>query len=208
MTAAWQVAILARAPVPGAAKTRLIPRLGEAGAAALQRQLIERALQRAAASGAEVVLWLAGMADAALVAATQRAGASMREQPAGDLGARMRAALAHAHANGRVAVVIGTDCPAQRPDDLLQARALLGQHDVVLQPAWDGGYVLIALARPQPALFEDVQWGSDAVLATTRARIEALGLSSVELRGLPDLDRPADLDLAVARGWVDAPPCA
>lgn len=198
------IAILARAPVPGRAKTRLVPRLGADGAAALQRQLIGRALARAAATRLPCTLWLDGAPDAALVAAAAAAAVELRTQPEGDLGARMLAACAHAHAAHRACIVIGTDCPAQTTDDLLAAAAQLAQADVVLQPAHDGGYVLIALRRPQPELFNAMPWGSEQVLALTRARCAALGLARAELRMLPDLDRPQDYDAALAAGWVQA----
>lgn len=196
-----QIAVLARAPVPGQAKTRLIPRLGADGAARLQAALTVRALRRACDTGADVVLWVAGD-PAALASAAQRHGARLREQPPGDLGARMLAAVQHAHAAGRHCVVIGTDCPAQRPDDLLRAAALLGEHDVVLQPALDGGYVLIALREPHAALFRDIAWGGPSVLATTRQRVQSLSLRWVELHPLPDLDDANDLQGALDNGWI------
>ncbi len=58
-----QVAVLARAGIPGAAKTRLIPAVGADHAAALQTHLTELALRRACATGAQVVLWMSGAAD-------------------------------------------------------------------------------------------------------------------------------------------------
>jgi rSAM/selenodomain-associated transferase 1 len=199
---ACEVAILARAPQPGRAKTRLIGRLGADGAAELQRRLIAQALARAAASGLPIALWLDGAADAALSEAVARAGAALRPQPDGDLGARMLAAAHHAQRAGRSVILIGTDCPAQTPQDLQRAQSLLATHEVVLQPAEDGGYVLIALRAPQPALFDGIAWGSAEVLAATRARIVAANLSLAELRLLPDLDRPDDLDRALAAGWI------
>jgi rSAM/selenodomain-associated transferase 1 len=199
----WQVAILARAALPGAAKTRLIPRLGAERAARLQAHLTERAVMRAHEAGARVVLWLAGAADAATLQLARRFAAEVRDQPPGDLGDRMLAATRVLNARGLPGVVIGTDCPAQQPDHLQQARALLGQHDVVLQPALDGGYVLIGTAVPQPLLFGDVAWGTSSVLATTRQRCVTLGLRCAELPPLPDLDLPEDLDAAIASGWLD-----
>jgi len=198
----WQVAVLARAPVPGTAKTRLIPRLGAERAAALQADLTNRAVRRARAAGADVVLWIAGPIDAALAELADPADAELRRQPDGDLGVRMHAAVVHAHAAGTPAIIIGTDCPAQQPADLMQARAMLDRADLVLQPALDGGYVLIGMNRPHPGLFRDISWGSETVLDMTRRRGIEAGLHIVELRALPDLDDTVDLDLAIARGWI------
>ena len=200
---AWQVAVLARAPVPGAAKTRLMARLGAEGAAALQAHLTELALQRARAAVEQVVLWIAGPLDAATAKVAKKNDAELRSQPDGDLGARMYAAAIHADAANMSVIIIGTDCPAQRPEDLLQARALLEGADVVLQPALDGGYVLIGMNHPHPGVFCDVPWGGASVLEVTRRRCIESVLRIAELRALPDLDHPEDMDLAIARGWID-----
>jgi len=204
MDTPWQVAILARAAVPGAAKTRLVPRIGVERAAALQAHLTELALQRVRDAGAACRLWIAGPIDNTTRRLADGYGAELRVQPDGDLGDRMLAAQLDAQAQGLRSLVIGTDCPAQRPEHLVEACRLLEAHDVVLQPALDGGYVLIGATSPHAELFRDIHWGSDTVLATTRARCVALGWRCAELHPLPDLDRPDDMDLALARGWIDA----
>jgi rSAM/selenodomain-associated transferase 1 len=198
----WQVTVLARAPVPGRAKTRLIPRLGAERAAALQAHLTELALRRACESGAHVALWISGPVDPHTAELARRFDAELRKQPEGDLGTRMLAATVHAHCSEWRSIIIGTDCPAQRADDLLQARDRLETCDVVLQPALDGGYVLIGMNRPHPELFLDMPWGSDAVLERTRRRCADHRLTLSELLALPDLDRPDDLDLAIASGLL------
>lgn len=199
----FQVAVLARAAEPGSAKTRLIPMLGPAGAAALQSQLTQRALRRAAGACASVVLWIDGEADEPVRQLANRLGVEMRRQPKGDLGSRMLAALSSAAEHGFTGIVIGTDCPAQSSADLCMAAVWLADHDVVLQPAHDGGYVLIGMRQPQRELFDGIAWGTNAVLSTTRARIAGLGLRCAELPALPDLDRPDDVVQALERGWID-----
>jgi rSAM/selenodomain-associated transferase 1 len=199
----WQIAVLARTPVPGLAKTRLISRLGAERAAELQAHLTERALRRARDSGARVALWLSGPADAGSEELARRFGAEVLHQPDGDLGQRMLAAARHAHAMGMDSIVIGTDCPAQTPDDLQQAHMLLARSDVVLQPAHDGGYVLIGMHEPHPEVFTDIEWGSAGVLDATRRRCVRHGFNLAELRALPDLDRPDDLEAAFAAGALD-----
>lgn len=198
-----QVAVLARAAIPGAAKTRLISAVGAAGAAALQAHLTELALRRACATQTQVLLWLAGAADPSVTRLAHELGVEVRPQPDGDLGDRMLAALCHAQACDRRGIVIGTDCPAQSEADIEHAGALLGEYDVVLQPAHDGGYVMIGMALPHPEVFAEMPWGTDAVLAKTRERICALGLRHAELRALPDLDRPEDIAVALERGWIE-----
>lgn len=200
------IAVFARAPVPGEAKTRLIPRLGAAGAARLQQQLIEDALARARAAlpEARITLWTTGAVEDALTLRTARAvQADVRTQRGDDLGARMAHAFEATLDQCRPMLLIGTDCPAQTVDDLQAASAALRDGaDVVVQPAADGGYVLIGMTRAQPALFEGIAWGGDAVLAATRLRARTLGLRLAETRGTWDLDRSEDLDRAVALGLV------
>lgn len=202
--ASVHVAVFARAPVPGEAKTRLIPRLGANGAAALQRQLIGLALARARAlPGARVTLWMTGQTiDASLRSAAEAANAAVREQSGADLGARMANAFADTLRGSSAMLLIGTDCPAQRVADLSAALVALADADAVVQPAEDGGYVLIGMRRLHSVLFEGIPWGSDAVLATTRSRAAAHGLRLAELPTSWDLDRGEDLDRAVAHGLV------
>jgi hypothetical protein len=203
--AAVDIAVFARAPIAGQAKTRLIPRLGAAGAARLQQQLIASALARAAGvPGARVALW-ATRDDATMQAAARAAGAALRVQAGADLGARMAHAFAATLDGARPMLLIGTDCPAQTAADLRQAVAALATADAVLQPAEDGGYVMIGMRTFHPALFEDVAWGTSTVLAATRARAAAHGLGLAELPPSWDLDRGEDLDRALALGLVRLP---
>ncbi|EHR72238.1 hypothetical protein BurJ1DRAFT_3430 [Burkholderiales bacterium JOSHI_001] len=204
-----QVAVLAKAPLPGLAKTRLIPALGPQGAARLQRQLTRCALRTAldARLGA-VSLWCTPDARHRFFRALQQAtGVACRVQPEGDLGQRMHAAF-QAHCPQGPLLLIGTDCPPLTPAHLQQAaRALLAGEEAVFYPAEDGGYVLVGLRQPQAALFQHMPWSTDAVMAQTRGRAQAAGLRLREFDTLWDLDVPADLPrwhrhlaLAAARG--------
>jgi glycosyltransferase A (GT-A) superfamily protein (DUF2064 family) len=109
----------------------------------------------------------------------------------------MAAAFSSAFAGGaeRVALV-GTDVPALSRAEVEGAFERLERADVVMGPAHDGGYYLLALARPQPELFRGVPWGSDAVASATERRAEALGLSLARLPVLHDVDTADDLRAA------------
>jgi rSAM/selenodomain-associated transferase 1 len=188
------IAVLAKAPVPGFANTRLIPAIGAHAAAALQERLTERAVATAIeANVGPVTLWGAPDAshDTFLKMVVHRPIA-LRPQPAGDLGARMLAATA---AGPGLVLVIGTDCPALTALHLRgAARALRDEGaDVVLIPAEDGGYVLIGTRVPQPQIFSGIAWSTPRVLAETRARVIALRLRLAELPPLWDVDTEADL---------------
>jgi len=187
------VAILAKAPLPGLAKTRLAPALGVDGAAALQARFIERAVEtaRAAAIG-PVMLWAAPDAEhPAFQTLAALFGVALARQPDGDLGARMLATIAAADGP---ALVIGTDCPALTASHLRAAAdALHGGVDVAVVPVEDGGYALIGMREAQPQLFTDMAWSTPGVMAETRRRLTRLGLSWREPARLWDVDVPEDL---------------
>lgn len=186
--------MFAKAPVPGAVKTRLAPVLAPAQAAALHEKLVERALATAAdAAIGPLELWCAPDADHPFFdRCARRFGATLQAQAGADLGERMARAFERAHGGDRSLVLIGSDCPALEPRDLRDAAAALASHDAVFAPAEDGGYVLVALARPAPALFSDIPWGSHEVMHRTRERAAQERLALKELRTLWDVDRPED----------------
>jgi hypothetical protein len=197
------VAVLAKAPIPGFAKTRLIPMLGDDGAARLQARLIERAIATAcAAKIGPVTVWATPDPTHAIFQTLRtRHGVALARQGDGDLGARMLAAIAAAHGP---ALVIGTDCPALTPDHLRGAAAILRDgSEVVVFPAEDGGYVLIGTRRPVPALFAEMPWSTAGVMARTRERLKASGLSWQEPVTLWDVDVPADLHRLYDFGFDD-----
>ena len=190
------VLIFAKAPVPGEVKTRLIPVLGVEGAAQLAERLIGWCVDMAVAAGVgPVELWCApDAAHPAFGGMAGRLGVRLAVQGEGDLGERMARALADALGRHPHALLIGTDCPSFEVADLRQATAWLAQgQDAVFGPVEDGGYWLIGLSRPQPALFEGMAWSTKDVMAVTRERLRVLGLRWAELPVRWDLDRPEDL---------------
>ncbi len=201
-TVRGEIAVFARAPIPGQAKTRLIPALGADGAARLQARLIEATLAKARRlPECRVTLWVAG--DPAALPATARAAAvHVQPQRGADLGERMAHAVQIALARAASVLVIGTDCPALTAAHLSDALATLATHDIVLTPADDGGYVLIGLRAPQPQVFAGIAWGGPTVLQATLQRIETSGLRAAVTPALPDLDTPADYARARAEGWL------
>jgi len=187
-----RVIVFAKAPVPGSAKTRLIPALGAAGAARFHARLVERALGTAcAASLGPVELCCApDRSHPFFTECAARVGVSLTDQGTGDLGERMHRALAA----DLPAVLIGADCPAMTPDYLREAAAALAAgQDVALGPAEDGGYVLIAANRIRPDAFARIGWGGPDVMEEQRARLREIGWRWSELPPLWDVDRPEDL---------------
>jgi uncharacterized protein len=186
------IAVLAKAPVPGLVKTRLIPTIGAHAAAILAERLTERTVTTALAAGiGPVTLWCApDPAHASFRALAREFAIALKRQSDGDLGARMYAVLAAAKGP---ALIVGSDCPALTPQHLREAAAALEEAEVVLIPAEDGGYVLIGTREAKPELFAGIAWGTSSVLAETRARIAALALRAIELNPLWDVDGEVDL---------------
>lgn len=187
------IAIMAKAPVPGAAKTRLIPSIGAHAAAVLQERLTERTVATAlAADVGPVTLWCTpDVTHPSFLHLVIRLRLTLKPQSDGDLGQRMLAAMA---ASSGATLVIGSDCPAFTPEHLrAAAKALHDGADVVLTAAMDGGYVLIGTRAARPELFAGMSWGTSSVLADTRKRIARLGLKLAEQPTLWDVDTENDL---------------
>jgi rSAM/selenodomain-associated transferase 1 len=187
------VIVMARAPVPGAAKTRLIPALGADGAARLAHWLLDRTVRAALDSALGPVTLCATPGPGHPAIAAWRAEARLVDQGGGDLGARMARALHAALQEQPAALLVGTDAPRLDAAVLREAAAALARGDAVFVPAFDGGYALVGLRRPAPTLFDAMPWSTPQVMALTRERLRAAGLTHVELAPLHDIDVPADL---------------
>ena len=195
-----RIAIMAKAPVAGLAKTRLAPALGAAGAAALARRLLAHAVAQAAAADlGPVMLWATPDAShPAFTQAQRQHGVTLALQAGSDLGARMAQVFAAGFAlDSSPILLMGTDAPALTAAALRQAAAALRSHDAVFVPAHDGGYALVGLRAAPPgwlhALFSGMTWSTAQVMAQTRQRLVAAGIDHAELRAVADIDEPADL---------------
>jgi len=190
------ILMMARAPQAGEVKTRLEPRLGPDGCARLQAELIRHTA--AWASDAASRAWLAFTPShaGAEIAALVPDRVMLFPQTSGDLGARLE------HATDRIfreqpgsLIVVGTDAPLLGPAQYEAAgRALADGHDACLVPALDGGYTLIALARPTPTAFaiDPAAWGGTDVHELTLNAFQDAGLDAAVLAPVGDLDTPAD----------------
>jgi len=178
------IIVFAKAPVPGAAKTRLVPALGEWGAARLHARLVRHAVRTALAAG----LGRVELHGTRRHSFFETLGVPFTLQRGDDLGERMYYALSR-HPG---AILIGTDCPELTVADLRRARRLLqGGCDAVLAPAEDGGYALIGLRTVSAEIFRNIRWGTSSVYDETVKRLERYRWRA--LRTVWDVDRPEDL---------------
>ena len=199
------VIVFARPPLPGRAKTRLIPALGAAGAARLQARLISRALGTAqrARIGRVELHGASAKGSARLRALARRHAVALEAQADGDLGRRMALAIERGLRRARRVVLIGSDCPVLRASDLRRAASrLAGGCDAVFAPAEDGGYALVAMRRASRRVFASIGWGGEPVMRETRERLAELGWRWVELPRVWDVDRPEDCRRLAASGLM------
>lgn len=185
----------ARSPVAGRVKTRFIPTLGEEGALALHKQLIELTWQRiTAGSDLAVELWLSEAGQEAWFKTVCKTD-SVHVQQGQDLGQRMAHALNDALTRGHTALVVGADCVSLDADYLREAaQALNAGADLVIGPAEDGGYVLLGVRHRVPdGIFDGIAWGTDQVFAQTELRLSEAGINWKQLSRRWDVDRPEDL---------------
>jgi uncharacterized protein len=199
-----QLIVMAKAPLPGLAKTRLIPALGADGAAQLAARLLKHTLHeaRAARLGDVILACAPDTSHAAFAAQARQGGVALVAQGEGDLGACMQRQFERAFAQGAARViVIGTDAPALDAALLRRAADALATDDAVFVPAADGGYALIGLRRALPSLFDAMPWSTSAVMATTRERLAQATMRHTELPFVHDIDEPADL-VHLPPGWL------
>ncbi len=195
-----------RYPVPGKTKTRLIPELGKAGAAELQRRLTEITFRTAhrfsSYHNVDVELRFEG-GDKNKVRRWLGSDAVLLKQPQGDLGTRMCVSFEDAFQQGcRRVVLMGSDTPGIAVDHLKQAFETLNDHDLVLGPSTDGGYWLVGM-KASNDIFSGIPWGSKVVLDQTLRSAKALGLKSALIEPLEDIDTFDDLktwDKSLANG--------
>ncbi|MDP3428200.1 MAG: TIGR04282 family arsenosugar biosynthesis glycosyltransferase [Humidesulfovibrio sp.] len=201
-----RIIVFLKFPEPGAVKTRLAAELGagsgEEAAARLARHFAEATLAAAASLGLPVTVSFSPARRGPEFSAWLGSGYDYTPQKGANLGERMRHAFEDAFARGAErAVLVGTDAPDRPVEFLSEALARLDDHDVVLGPALDGGYHLIALRRYSftPEVFGSEQsggidWSTPRVLAQTLTALRAAGRTAFILPPWRDIDDKSGLD--------------
>lgn len=189
-SAADQLILFVKNPIAGRVKTRLAAELGEPRALAIYRRLLAHTRRLALQLDVHRLLYYSDFVDEQ---DDWPAGAfEKRRQEGTDLGQRMLHAFQAALKPGRRAVIIGSDCPGLRAAHLRTAFEQLHHHPFVIGPATDGGYYLLGMTRPEPALFEGIPWSTDQVAQHTLDRIRAFNQSCYLLPPLSDIDYAED----------------
>ena len=199
--------VFTRYPEAGKTKTRLIESLGPDGAADLQREMTEAVLVNARSlqerGECEIEVWFAGGTEQLM---REWLGVDLLyvKQEGRDLGERMASAFkASIDAGAKRTIITGVDCPGMTADVVKSGFRALDDCDLVLGPAFDGGYYLIGLKENQPDLFRNIEWGTKTVLKDTMRIARGQKLAVTQLEKLTDVDYPSDLNAwTAARGNV------
>jgi rSAM/selenodomain-associated transferase 1 len=183
------IQLFARPPVAGRVKTRLIPAIGHQAALEVYRYCLQHNQSLIGNTGFDYQLWLSDEDEN-----NEFANEPAHLQRGLNLGQRMLHALQQGLNSHRHVILIGSDCLDMDVPLLKQVDTRLDTHALVLVPALDGGYVLIACSDSiHPALFRDIPWGSDQVLATTQLRIAECNIEVYLFEPLRDIDRVEDV---------------
>lgn len=198
------IILFAKYPAPNKAKTRLQPALGVDGAACMARQLLLHSIDQAIDTGFSVELCVSpAPTDSCWQALDLPNSLRWSAQADGDLGLRMLIASQQALQRFKKVVLIGTDCPSLTEVRIQTAVQQLDQHDAVMIPATDGGYVLLGFRQVNESLFSDIIWSTASVAAVTKQRMAALGWTLALFNPLHDIDEPKDL-VHLPSGWLDS----
>lgn len=190
-----RIVVFAKAPLAGFAKTRLIPALGQQGAADLAQRLLEHTLHHVVTSrlGSAELCVTPSVTNPVWQTMRLLDGIHLTDQGDGDLGERMAHAAERVIAAGEAVLLIGTDCPQLDAARLQEAAQALQCSEATLVPAFDGGYVLLGLTRFDASVFKGIAWSTNSVLDETMNRLKQLGWSVTIFPSLHDVDEPSDL---------------
>lgn len=185
------IQIFAKPPVAGKVKTRLIPELGIQTATAIYQYCLKSNLEMLDKSEFDVQVWLTEPSDHELFKRQQNF-----IQQGQDLGQRMYHALSFSLKQQpfQKVILIGSDCIELTHKILRRVEHKLSQFDLVIIPALDGGYVLIAAHFSiDKRLFENISWSTENVLSETLDIAMNLGISTSVLNPLRDIDQIQDV---------------
>ena len=190
------VMVFCKKPVPGKVKTRLAEGIGKAAAASFYANLVEKTLRSLLRRSRPYMVYVCFSPSDQYHFFLNWLGSrsAFLPQCEGDLGDRLAGAVKTGAQMGFTDIVlIGTDCPDLEPHHIETALIYLNTCDVVIGPANDGGYYLIAFHTDCPDLFSDITWSTDQVLNQTMDKIAQAGLSCRHLQTLRDVDTVKDL---------------
>jgi len=189
-----QLIVFIKAPQPGKCKTRLIPYMSAEQASEFYKELVINCLDKATTlEHTDIAIYTYPDINHPYIKALgERYPVSLKLQSGSDLGERMHHAIQQSLQEYEKCILIGTDCPVLDTRYIDKAFKALDQHDMVLGPAKDGGYVLIGATKIEPSLFNNIKWGTNTVLQQSLNNNEAAAYKTHLLSTLWDIDTPED----------------
>jgi len=192
--------VFAKSPVAGTVKTRLQPYLSEADCLLLHKAFVRLTLgklRKLESSKVNITLLLTGPLHEAYRYAAEFGVTDeyfVDVQFGKDLGERLINALANKfNAGFTKVIIIGTDSPLLRIEQLELSIDALSEHEVVIGPSADGGYYLIGFSANIPSILRGISWGESLVYEQTLELIRRHGLKCKELETGFDVDTIEDL---------------
>ncbi|MCM8532115.1 MAG: TIGR04282 family arsenosugar biosynthesis glycosyltransferase [Lentisphaeraceae bacterium] len=187
-----KICVFARIPELGKVKSRLAQTCGEKLALEIYQRMLGDVTSMVSSSNYNSVFYLAGDSEELFSQFSDRYDS--KKQIDGDLGQKLKKAIHEQFLNetGKLAV-IGTDCIDISHEDLAEVERYLDDVEVVLGPAQDGGYYLIAMKNPYTCLFENIDWCSARVFEQTMTILNEQNISYRLLSEKNDLDYWEDL---------------
>ena len=198
------VMVFVRKPQVGKVKTRLAKTVGAAFAKQIYFTLLQRTIAQVSKIRhiRKVLMPSSGRHTRWFRRRYSRLGWLVRPQVAGGLGRRMEKAMMTELALDRSVILIGSDVIRYQSKDIEIARDLLSAGiDVVLGPALDGGYWLVAMRSQFFSIFRGIKWSQSNVLAMTVERLEKEDCRFRVLAPRQDMDRAPDLLRSRWRGY-------
>lgn len=189
------VILFTRVPIPGQTKTRMMPELSPADCARLHTCFLKDIRKELEKIEADLYIAYTPKGNADRLKWIFGGEAEYFPQKGSDLGEKMSHALENVFGMGYDScILMGADVPELLSESVVRSFELLIEHDVVLGPTVDGGYYLVGMKKPQPAIFQVKSYGKESVLAGTLRAAEDAGLTVGLTDLLADMDTVADLN--------------
>jgi len=196
--------VMAKAPRPGAVKTRLVPSLSPAAVTAFYGCLLDDTLALARSLGDVEVAIMCPDSDVNELAQLTGNEASVVAQNGAGLAAGLTSVFAHfAEGHQRRTIAFNSDSPHLPRSVLEEAFETLAAFDVVVGPTHDGGYYLVGAKASHPTLFEGDGMGTSSALERLLSRVRTLELSVGFADAFYDIDVADDLTRLAAELRLD-----
>jgi rSAM/selenodomain-associated transferase 1 len=186
--------IFAKPPIAGKTKKRLAADIGDDAAADLSQIMLNLLISESKSSKADkVFLYIPleySIADFQTIDCREL---SIRHQKGSDLGQKMSNMFQECCVDNNKVILIGSDCITHTTNTLNEAFMILTTNQIIIQPADDGGYVLIGQSQFCTEIFDGPKWGSSLVFETTIKILNSIKRTVYILPQAFDIDVKADL---------------